>query len=196
VNNRTIISFIFIITLLSHLSHTYLTLQIFQKLIIKHCHYDIIIFIISLIRIIFNYCHYDTIILIIYIIHIISFDKDIAFLMYANLLGFCLNITHTALKASIFRNYPQTEVTSMCTEHFLMIRYKTNVILCALTSPVHCCAQISYYISYICYFNYLHFPHTTNFTSDIYIIFFHSTLISWPSGQHTWYWSCWPVFEP
>jgi hypothetical protein len=57
-----------------------------------------------------------------------------------NLLGFCLNFTHIALKASIFRNYPQTEVTLMCTEHFLMIRYEANVILCALPSPVHCCA--------------------------------------------------------
>ena len=46
-----------------------------------------------------------------------------------NLLGFCLNITHIAFKASIFRNYPQTEVTLMCTEHFLMIRYKPTVIL-------------------------------------------------------------------
>jgi hypothetical protein len=55
-------------------------------------------------------------------------------------LGFCLNITHIALKASIFRNYPQTEVTLTCTEHFLMIRYKPTVILCALPSPVHCCA--------------------------------------------------------
>jgi len=27
------------------------------------------------------------------------------------LLGFCLNITHITLKASIFRNYQQTEVT-------------------------------------------------------------------------------------
>ncbi len=43
----------------------------------------------------------------------------------------------------------------MCTEHFLMIRYKTNVILCALTRPVHCCAWISYYIYYNSYFNYL-----------------------------------------
>ena len=57
-----------------------------------------------------------------------------------NLLGFCLNITHIALKALIFRNCPQTEVTLMCTEHFLMIRYKPTVILCALPSPVHCCA--------------------------------------------------------
>ena len=31
-----------------------------------------------------------------------------------------------ALKAWIFRYYPQTEVTLMCTEHFLMIRYKTK----------------------------------------------------------------------
>jgi hypothetical protein len=53
-----------------------------------------------------------------------------------NLLGFCLNITHIALRASIFRNCPQTEVTLMCTEHFLMIRYKPSVILCALPSPV------------------------------------------------------------
>ena len=43
----------------------------------------------------------------------------------------------------------------MCTEHFLMIRYKTNVILCTLTSPVHCCAWISYYIYYDSYFNSL-----------------------------------------
>jgi hypothetical protein len=57
-----------------------------------------------------------------------------------NLLGFCLNITHIALKASIFRNCPQTEVTLMCTERFLMIRYKPFVILCALPSPVHGCA--------------------------------------------------------
>ncbi len=28
-----------------------------------------------------------------------------------NLLGFCLNITHIALKAWIFRYYPQTELT-------------------------------------------------------------------------------------
>ncbi len=56
------------------------------------------------------------------------------------LLGFCLNITHIALKALIFRNYPQTEVTLMCTELFLIIRYKPTVILCALPSPVHFCA--------------------------------------------------------
>ena len=43
------------------------------------------------------------------------------------LLGFCLNITHIALKAWIFRYYPQTEVTLMCTEHFLMIRYKQKL---------------------------------------------------------------------
>ena len=57
-----------------------------------------------------------------------------------NLLGFCLNITHIALKASIVRDCPQTEVTLMCTGHFLMIRYKPPVILCALPSPIHCCA--------------------------------------------------------
>ena len=57
-----------------------------------------------------------------------------------NLLGFCSNITHIALKASIFRNYPQTEVTLMCTEHFLMIRYNPTVILCTLPSPDHTCA--------------------------------------------------------
>lgn len=72
-----------------------------------------------------------------------------------NSLGFCLNITHIALKASIFRNYPQIEVTLMCTERFLMIRYKTNGILCALTSPVHCCAWITSYMFYNSYCNYL-----------------------------------------
>ena len=53
-----------------------------------------------------------------------------------NLLGFCLNITHIALKASIFRNYKHTEVNLMCTELFLMIRYKPTV----LPSPDHSCA--------------------------------------------------------
>ncbi len=61
-----------------------------------------------------------------------------------NLLGFCLNITHIALKASIFRNYPQTEVALMCTELFLMIMYKTNGILCALTSPLVCLNNLLY----------------------------------------------------
>ncbi len=44
-------------------------------------------------------------------------------LLFLLLLGFCLNITHIALKASVFRNYPQTEVTLMNKDHFLMIRY-------------------------------------------------------------------------
>ncbi len=30
---------------------------------------------------------------------------------------------------------PPTEVTLMCTEHLLMIRYEANVILCAIPSP-------------------------------------------------------------
>jgi hypothetical protein len=45
--------------------------------------------------------------------------------------------------------------TLMCTEHFLMIRYKTNVILWASTRSVHSCAWISYYIYYNSYYNYL-----------------------------------------
>ena len=43
----------------------------------------------------------------------------------------------------------------MCTELFLMIRYKTNGMLCALTSPVHCCAWITSYMFYNSYCNYL-----------------------------------------
>ena len=71
-----------------------------------------------------------------------------------NLLGFCSNITHIALKASIFRRCPQTEVTLMCTEHFLMIRYKPTVMLCTLPCPDITCAEITacrYYSHYIIY---------------------------------------------
>ena len=50
--NSTVISPLFIITLLSHLSHTYRTLQFFLNLIIKHCPYDNIIYIITFITII------------------------------------------------------------------------------------------------------------------------------------------------
>ena len=35
----------------------------------------------------------------------------------------------------------------------------------------------------------LYYPITTNFTSDICILFVHSPLFSWPSGQNTWHWS-------
>ena len=82
-HNRTIILFIFIITLLLHLSHTYLTLQIFQKLIINHCHYDIIIFIMSLIAIRFYYCHYDIQLYQLYTLYTLLHSiKTLLFLMY------------------------------------------------------------------------------------------------------------------
>ena len=50
--NGTIISLTFIITLLSHLSHTYDIFQFFLHLIIKHYPYDNIIYIITFITII------------------------------------------------------------------------------------------------------------------------------------------------
>ncbi len=40
-----------------------------------------------------------------------------------SLQGFCSSFTLIDLKASISHSYPQTEVISMCTEHYWMIRY-------------------------------------------------------------------------
>ena len=99
-----------------------------------------------------------------------------------NLLGFCLNITHIALKASIFRNCPQTEVTLMCTEHFLMIRYKPTVMLCPLPSPdITCALQPLYHL--------LHCP-PKRITRTMYHLFSISLHSSWPSGQHIRSWLC------
>ncbi len=56
-----------------------------------------------------------------------------------------------------------------------------------------CLSLCSVYYSH--YDSYLYYPRTTNFTSDICILFVYFPLFSWPSGQHTWHWSCWPVFE-
>ena len=58
-----------------------------------------------------------------------TYDMTFSQFCLTNLQGFCLSFMLIDLKASTFRTYPQTEVTLMCTEHFLMIRYKTNDIL-------------------------------------------------------------------
>ena len=39
------------------------------------------------------------------------------------------------------------------------------------------------------YDNALYYPRKMNFTSHICILFVHSPLFSWPSGQNTWNWS-------
>ncbi len=91
-----------------------------------------------------------------------------------NLLGFCLNITHIALRAWTFRNCPQTEVTLMCTEHFLMIRYNPTVILCTLPSPDHSCAEITSYQYYNNYFIYYIFLQIESHVQYITYFPFHS----------------------
>jgi hypothetical protein len=157
VYNGTIIHIISIIAQLYHLSHPYDAFRFCLLLIIKHNPYDIIMHIISLITIltlitIITLITLNCIVVISciqwwevegsrggmppsitakYIRETLASSTITPFSQFCltNLLGFCLNITHIALKASIFRNCPQTEVTLMCTEPFLMITYKPFVIL-------------------------------------------------------------------
>ena len=74
-----------------------------------------------------------------------------------------------------------------------MVQKKSHTQRFDTSYQLLCLSLCSVYYSH--YDSYLYYLRTINFTWHISILFIHSPLFSWSSGQHTWHWSRWPVFE-